>query len=571
LNKYNVSNCCACSLGSEVSLFWVLSNGEIDRIKSTDNGATWSAIDYPGYAPTGAVGGMAAAYKLNGDLALFFGDISTLYVIKRVGGVWQTRTAWNKTTGNLAGAAAVYADGDWKLLVSGKDTDGNFKIWSIIYGDGGEVTANTWSALKEMNSAPSDGAYELVNVYIDFIDSIYRYFYNEKYSGSEAYNRPFWSHSIPGTSFLDNRWRESIPFETESPYGLALAHTSSDAWLSNPSGVWRADLTASSLDLSSDILSLKQTVLSDSGKIEIELNNDKGQYNSLAGGFETLPCIGCQIDFTPGYRTPAGDEYSAGLSFILQSYEHTSANNGKASLILYASDGWTLVENWKARYQFRWNPVTDDTSVKEILTQVLSRCGIKLEVISQSAVITGFYPDFTIHPGENGQTVIDRLLSFVPDVLFIEGLKAYLVNPLAADSSTYSYGTNHVIYEGRYRTSTWKINRVKAEGTGILADSFDWDEIQKSGDILQMVEDLNIDTAARAHERSEAFLRKAEIKSITGLIRIPVNCGQQLYDIIEITDPPAGLAAPKRRVLGISLVFTQFKSVYEQKLILGGV
>jgi hypothetical protein len=90
---------------------------------------------------------MAAAYKPNGDLALFFGDLSAVYVIERVSGSWQTRAIWDKTTGNIYGVATVYADGDWKLLVTGKDSGGDYKIWSLIYGDGGQQTANTWSDL----------------------------------------------------------------------------------------------------------------------------------------------------------------------------------------------------------------------------------------------------------------------------------------------------------------------------------------------------------------------------------------------------------------------------------------
>jgi hypothetical protein len=579
LNFYNVANCAACSLGSEVSLFWVKSNGEIYRVKSPNNGATWQTADYLGYAPTGGVGGIAAAYKPNGDLALFFGDISTLYVIRRTGDVWQSRTAWNKTTGNLAGVAAVYADGDWKLLVSGKDTGGNFKIWSLVYGDGGEVAAGTWSALKEINSATSDGSYQMLNVYLDKMDGVYRCFYNEKYSASEASNRPFCSQTLPDTSFLDNRWREPVPFETESPYGLALAHTSNYAWLTNPWGVWRADPAEMTLDLSPDILSIKQELTPDDGKLAVELKNDQGQYSAPGSGSLVTLETGCRIDFAAGYRTPAGNEFSAGLSFILQAYEHINSNNGKTSLTLYASDAWTLIENWTARYQFRWNPVNDDACVKEILTQVLARCGIGLEAISQSTAATGFYPDFTIHPGENGRTVINRLLSFIPDVLFIEGLKAYLINPLDSDAKVYSYysqaGTPvppfHVIFEGKYRTGTWKVNRIKAEGTGVLADTFEWTEINKSGGILEMAEDLNIDTPARAHERGNARLRQAEIESISGSIRVPVNCGQQLYDVIEITDSPAGLTAAKRRVLGISLTFTPNKGIYEQKLLLGNI
>jgi hypothetical protein len=56
------------------------------------------------------------------------------------------------------------------------------------------------------------------------------------------------------------------------------------------------------------------------------------------------------------------------------------------------------------------------------------------------------------------------LLSFVPDVLFIEGNKAYLVNPLSSDISVYSYGQSHPIIEGRYLSGVWDINRVQVEG-----------------------------------------------------------------------------------------------------------
>jgi hypothetical protein len=568
LSQYGIAAVAACSLSAEVSLFWVKSSGEIDRSKSLDNGATWQATDYPGYAPSGSVTQMAAAYKSNGDLALFFTETSTLYVIKRVGGAWQSRSAWNKTTGLLSGVAVVY-DGDWKLIVSGVDTAGVRKIWSIIYGDGGEVTAGNWSALKEMNSATADSLCSLANLFMDKTD-VFRFFYNEIFTGSEAYNRPFWAHSIAGTTYLNNRWREPVPFDTEITFGLAIAHTSAYYWLSSPAGVWRADLAASTLDLSADILTLKHTALPVNGKIEIEIQNSQGEYTTPGQGSTAALDIGCQIDISPGYRSSVGNEYSAGLTFILQAYEHITAP-GKSAVLLEACDGWTLLKNWQARYQFRWNPVTNDAAVVEILTQVLARSGIDLTIISQSAVATGFYPDFTIHPGDNGMEAINRLLSFIPDVLYIEGLKAYLINPLATDASIYSYGTTHVILEGRYRTGTNQVNRIKVEGLGLTGESYTWADIQKNGDILELIEDLNIDTTARAHERGEAYLRQQAIESINGFIRVPVNCGQQLYDVIDITDPRAGLAAAKRRILGMTLSYSPTKTVYEHKLMLGNV
>ncbi len=165
-NQYNCVVVAAASLGAEVSIFWINTSREIRRIKSSDNGATWGSPETIDYSPTTSINGLTAAYKPNGDLAIFFADQATLYVKKHIGGSWQGKVAWDKTTGDLSGVAAVY-DTDWNLLVTGKDSSGNLKLWSLIYGDGGDVTSGTWSALKEWASAPSDGDFEYHRVFMD--------------------------------------------------------------------------------------------------------------------------------------------------------------------------------------------------------------------------------------------------------------------------------------------------------------------------------------------------------------------------------------------------------------------
>ena len=110
---------------------------------------------------------------------------------------------------------------------------------------------------------------------------VYRCFYVEKFSGTEAYNRPFWSHSVLDARFLDNLWREPVPFNLSSQYGLAIAHYGSYCWLSAPYGVWRAPLTMQNLDLTADVLSLKQESGGNQGRLTAELSNDDGAYVSL--------------------------------------------------------------------------------------------------------------------------------------------------------------------------------------------------------------------------------------------------------------------------------------------------
>jgi hypothetical protein len=216
-------------------------------------------------------------------------------------------------------------------------------------------------------------------------------------------------------------------------------------------------------------------------------------------------------------------------------------------------------------------------SVKQILEFVLSRVGLKLEVKSQSSVMTSFYPDFAINPNNQGETVISKLLFFVSDVLFIEGNKGYIINPLDTDNSVCSYGLTPPIFEGRYRKGAQAVSRVQVEGCDpvseepIVVDSFAWDEVDRLYDRLRQLEDRNIDTVAKAQARGEAYLRAAEIESFSGRFRIPVNCGQQLYDVVDITDNRAGLEAEKRRVLGITLVYEPRRGEYEHRLSLGAV
>jgi len=573
-NQYNAVIVACCSSGAEVSIFWIKSDRKIYQLKSTDYGVNWSSPQLLGYTPTTAIYGITAAYKPNGDIALFFADQATLYVMKRISGSWGDSTAWDKSTGDLSGVATVY-DGDWNLLVTGKDTDGNYKLWSLVYGDGGEVTVGTWSALKEIAAAPSDGNFEYHRVFLDKPD-VYRAFYVEKFTGTESYNRPFWSYSVPDTRFTDNLWHEPVPFNLSSEYGLAIAHHGDYCWLSNPNGVWRASKVEQTINLTADVLSLRQDATQTSGRLMVELRNDEGQYASPGQGDLQVLNIGCQLELSPGYVTSVGNEVSSGQTFVLDAYEHASSA-GKASLILYASDGWGLIDVWGARHQFRWNKDSNQMSVKQLLEFVLSRVGLKLEVKSQSSVITSFYPDFAINPNNQGEVIVRTLLSFVPDVLFIEGNKTCLINPLNTDSSVYSYGSAHPIFEGRYRKRAWAINRVQVEGYDpvgeelIVADSFAWDEIDRLYERLRQLEDRNIDTVAEAQARGAAHLREADIESGGGIIRIPVNCGQQLYDVIDITDSRVGLDAEKKRVLGLVLTYDPHRSEYEERLSLGEV
>jgi hypothetical protein len=372
--QYNAVVVAAAALGAEISIFWINTAREVRRIKSTDGGASFGSPELLDYSPTTAIYGLAAAYKPGGDVALFFADQTTLYVKKYVGGQWQSKAAWDKTTGNLSGVTVVY-DGDFDLMVTGKDTSGNFKLWSLVYGDGDAVPSGTWSALRELAAAPSGGAFEYRQPFLDKTD-VHRCFFIEKFTGDEAYSRPFRSHAVPGAVYADGLWREPAPFDLSSEFGLAIVHDAEYAWLANPSGVWRAPLAVQTLDLTEDVISARQESGESVGTLTVELRNGDGRYAAPGQGGLAILDTGCRIEFSPGYVTSAGSEVSAGLNYSLESYEHVSAA-GKSSLVLRAVDGWAALSDWKARHQFRWNKTSDDTSVLEIIRFVLARGGLE--------------------------------------------------------------------------------------------------------------------------------------------------------------------------------------------------
>ena len=104
-----------------------------------------------------------------------------------------------------------------------------------------------------------------------------------------------------------------------------------------------------------------------------------------------------------------------------------------------------------------------------------------------------------------------------------------------------------------------------------MADSFNWDEINARYDRLEYIHDKNLGTVAEVQARGQAVLREKEIRASGGTIVVPVNCGQQIYDVIDITDPSAGLVSVKRRVLGLTLNYRPGRGEYSQCILLGGV
>jgi hypothetical protein len=272
---------------------------------------------------------------------------------------------------------------------------------------------------------------------------------------------------------------------------------------------------------------------------------------------------------SPAYVTSSGPQVSDGPAYWIETIERRSAG-GEATLVLEARDAWSLLAEWRARRQYAW--AAGERNVFGILQFLFSRAGLEFSSAGCSATAANLYPAFTVHPGDPGLTAVRRLLTMVPDVIIVRGEFTFLTVPLAPEATDYAYGVDHALLSGRYSDARAEINRAQVFGSGVFGERFEWAGVQSIYDDLRQEHDRNLTTVALVESRADAMLRASALDAQSGEIAVPVNCGQELYDVIEVTDPGAGLSAARRRVLGVSLRFsTGERPVYEQRIALGAV
>jgi hypothetical protein len=530
--------------------------------ESTDNGATLGSSVTAATA-SGAVTWLAADVKANGDACLLYSVGATVYAVKRTSWTWGSPAAWSNTAASITGLA-VYHQGDWNTVFCRTNSSGDAFVSTAVFGDGFSQAAGTWSALREVTRASAGSGVSFRAPFLAQPDT-YRLTFVEKYTGAAAYNRPQHSYSPATADFASNLWREPVPFDLATEYGQAIAFSATAAWLSTPSGVWTAALSAPSLDVTADVVEAAIDERPLEGRARIVLRNDDGRYSTLPAAIKA----GAEVRISPGYVTSSGAQVSDGPAYWIERIERRSGG-GEAVVVLEARDAWWLLEGWRARRQYTW--MSGETNVFGILQYLFARAGLEFSGSGASSASGNIYPAFTVHPGEDGRKAVLRLLAMVPDAIFVRGEFAFLTEPLASEATDYAYGTDHAIYAGRYADAPLETDRVQVFGDGVFGERFDWAAVASDYDRLRQVDDRNVATLAAAEARADYVLRAAAMAASEGEITAPVNCGLELYDVVEVTDTGAGLSAAKRRVTGIATRYsTGVRPAYEQRVRLGGV
>lgn len=550
-----------CADGSRVLLFYVDSGGTQVKVReSTDNGATLAAA-VTAVTAAGAVAWLAADVKRGGDALVAYSAGATVYSVRRLAGAWGAAVAWPNSAASIEGIACAH-NADWNLAIAGTDAGGQSFIWTTLVGDGYTQPAGTWSpSLKELMRASAGSSLAHRAPFLARIDT-YRLSFVEQFTGTASYARPYHAYSPASADFAFNLWREPVPFDLDSTFGQAIAAGGGAAWLSTPSGVWTAPLAVTTLDVTADVLECTTRDAPFEGRLQLALRNDDGQYS----GPPSPLGLGAELRVGPGYRTSGGAEASEGPSYWIERIERRTGR-GEGSVMITARNGWSLLDAWRARRSYEW--ASGSASVFSILQSLFSRAGLEFSSSGASSEAANLQPAFVVHPGESALHAVRRLLAMVPDVVQMWREFATLMEPLASQAASFAYGTDYRILGGRYADASPSSNRAQAFGLNVFAEAFDWPAIATQYDRVAQAVDRNVTTQTQAEDRAEALLRQALAGTQTGEITAPVNCGLELWDVIEVTDALAGLSAVKKRVAAIDLRYsTGERPGYEQRLTL---
>jgi hypothetical protein len=81
--------------------------------------------------------------------------------------------------------------------------------------------------------------------------------------------------------------------------------------------------------------------------------------------------------------------------------------------------------------------------------------------------------------------------------------------------------------------------------------------------------DANLEEAGQAQKRADALLRHETLEAMGDQIVVPANAGQEIYDVITVTDARCGIDQEKYRVLAIQTDYDRRQGRYDQRLTLG--
>jgi len=583
-----VGPCAIAAYGAKVYIFYKTIGNVLWKYYSHDYGQTWDNAQLIAVAN---VLSMAASWKGTTSTVVCFAATS----IKISAMVLDTATQdtaehyYNHALDTTYGIGATYRGSEFPIILAAKDTDSGTGIVTYSLYSTRLSATNNFLALRVLLSAHDD-----VSTAFNYPDchsppspcahETLQLTAVESYTGVTAYDRPLLAHLVKDTDWSSAVITEPKFFlDVSSLYGVRLMTDSSYWWLSKPDVVWRAPRPAEPpLDLTPYLQQLRQVIRPAApGSLTLELDNSKGQFAAPGAGALASLQKRSEVVLRLGYKTPEGNLALPAGTYWIDGWDYRSDVNTSV-FVLRCTDLWGLALAWSARYSLRWNYTAfQPCRVWEILYQLLGRFGIRLwnnPTAPKSYALDNYYPKFLSRGGTNAATQLRRLLGFVTDGLVPREAICFAKDLLATETPVYEYRNSpgyHQLLKGEYGENL-TITHTQVSGdtqdeppVHVREAAFDWDNLLRGIDALVMQYDPNLEEPDQAQKRADALLRHEFLESMGDHIVVPTNVGQELYDVITVTDARCGVDQEKYRVLAIQTDYDRRRGQYEQRLTIG--
>jgi len=511
-----------------------------------------------------------------------------IHASRRTSGSWGSNLDSNKSLSTISGIAVKYY-ADFNIVVTGINSSAQDGVWEIVWGDGYSKAPDTFSTFSEIMAREAGEDFEYYAPSLDMPD-VFRLFFVERHTGTVAGYRQYWTRTGPTAEFISALWLEPVPFNYASAYGLAVCHNGVYLYLTNQGVVQLADMTTVVVSFTTDVLEINSNIKPGTNRstLTVVLDNTSGKYNEFNSK-------GWTIAASLGFTTYSGDKYSTLPYFWITGWEFVSPpwfplrafwpQGVVGTLKIYCEGAWEFLNRWKARKKYSW--AAGSKNIFQLMNWIICRAGLEFSSWSNSDALVNYYPEFEIAAGTTGKLAFKKLLGWVEDVPVLSGATIYIKQPLAADASVYTYHStwqnqyrgegeevivDHLVYRGNYGVGMWKPNMAQIDTDLIHYEAFEWDEINNFYDRMNRVTQPEYTSASEASQRAVRELRRGEIwGAYTGWCQVTVNCGQEEFDVITITDIAGGVTGILRRVLGIETTWKKVDGSYYQKLLLGAV
>jgi hypothetical protein len=436
----------------------------------------------------------------------------------------------------------------------------------LVLGDGFSFTTDTWTAFFVQAQAEADESVTFQAPSIGILETP-RITFVEKYTGTPAYTRTYWTSIALTAAFSPGNWEwlDPQPLDNTSNFGYAVtkAFTPEQAIYAPPGRVLQAPTTPETLDMTADLI--EATIDETDGltqRGEFVFDNSSGQYAGPPAIIQPHRTIDIGLGYAGEYSRPPAQ------SIVGWQYRRQPTPTGLRSVFVLHTRG---ADYWLGLSRTR-TTIVETRKLTQIARAAAARAGLDFLLSGASSRATNFNIDWVVHPQQSQIGVLRALGEIVPDIFLTYGSGTLLVTePTAADSSDYTYGTDHLIYRSRFASEpTASLFEVLASGA--LGQAFDFAAMNYDRPLQDRRRSPHETSGSDANAHAAARLRKAVLASDLGELVTPPNCGLEVGDVVSFSDSAVSGSALKARVAGIRTTYKRAaRAGFEQRIRLGGV